>query len=312
MGKNNDNNKNDNGVVSGIILIAIGLIALMVTFFDVEIVWSELAKLWPVFIIIFGVSILPFNKLLKSILVVVIILVSFLFYHNSVKDDVSYHDDSPRISSSGNVDIQEFSESYRNNILEADVEINYGAGTMSLNSPVNELVKASNASEYIIQDFSVKYQDNKAGIIFDLVKDNISVTGKDAVSENFFDVALNGNPVYDFEVNVGAVDMNFDFSDYKVSNLELNGGACDIDMKFGDFHDFTDVTINTGVSDIRIGVPTNSACRVECESVLSSKNFDGFIKKSSGVYETPNYSSAQNIINIEFSGAISDFEIYRY
>ena len=65
---NNKEKKNDDGIVGGIILIVIGLIALMVTFFDIEIVWSEIAKLWPVFIIIFGISILPFNKFFKSIL----------------------------------------------------------------------------------------------------------------------------------------------------------------------------------------------------------------------------------------------------
>ena len=52
----------DNGLVNGIILIAIGIIALMVTFFDLEIVWSELAKFWPVFVIIFGISMCYKNK----------------------------------------------------------------------------------------------------------------------------------------------------------------------------------------------------------------------------------------------------------
>ena len=66
------------------------------------------------------------------------------------------------------------------------------------------------------------------------------------------------------------------------------------------------------VSDVKIGLPINSGCRIECESVLSNKDFKDFIKKSGNVYETSNYSSAQKIIKIEFSGAISDVEIYRY
>ena len=43
MNKEDSKNK-DNGLVSGIILIAIGVIALLVTFFDLEIVWSEIAE----------------------------------------------------------------------------------------------------------------------------------------------------------------------------------------------------------------------------------------------------------------------------
>ena len=129
MSKNDNNNKNDNGVVSGIILIVIGFVALMVTFFDVEIVWSELAKLWPVFIIIFGISILPLNKLLKAILVITSIIISLLLYYNGVKDDDTFKDVHTYNSVTDDVDVQEFSESYRNNISEADVEIDYGAGT---------------------------------------------------------------------------------------------------------------------------------------------------------------------------------------
>ena len=70
---NKEDNK-DNGLIGGTILIAIGIIALIVTFFDLEIVWSELAKFWPIFLVIFGISLLPINKLLKSVFVIILIL----------------------------------------------------------------------------------------------------------------------------------------------------------------------------------------------------------------------------------------------
>ena len=305
----------DDGIIGGIILIVIGLIALMVTFFDVEIVWSELAKLWPMFIIIFGVSLLPLNKLLKSILVMVVILASCLLYLNETKEDniseyKHTYTEPAFTNDKEDIDIQEFSESYKNNIKEADVEINYGAGTLHLNSPVAELVKAYNQSDFIFQDFSVMYEDNKADIVFD-VERSISVNGN-TFNHNDFYIALNENPVYDFEINVGASSIDFDLSEYKVSDIEVNGGACDINIKLGDSYNQTNVSLNTGVSGIKIAIPEDSGCRVECESVLSNRDFKGFIKKSSGVYETPNYSSAENIINIEFDGAVSDFEILRY
>lgn len=312
MSKNAEK-KDDNGIVSGIILIVIGIIALLVTFFDVDIVWSELAKLWPVFIIIFGVSILPLNKLLKSILVVMCILLSFLLYCNGVREDdnLACEDTRLGVTASDDVDVQEFSEPFRAGIVEADVEINYGAGNLFLNAPVDELVKAANASNFIYQDFSVVYDGNKADIVFDVDR-SIIVSGNEPFQNNF-SLALNEKPIYDFEINFGACNLNFDFCDYKVANLDVNGGGgCDINMKLGDLHDFTDVSINTGVSSIKIGIPEDSGCRVECESVLSNKSFEGLMRKSSGVYETSNYSSARNIVNIEFAGAISDFEIYRY
>ena len=305
-----DNNK-DNGLINGIILITIGVVSLMVTVFDFTIEWAELAKLWPVFIIIFGLYILPINKIIKSILVVIMILLSCVLYYNAVNVEDSYEEESYYdVPDNKDTHVQEFSESYKDNINTAKVEINYGAGSLRLNAPVEELVKASNTSNFYVQDFSVRYNGKHADICFD-GEDNISVTGK-TIDSNRFNIALNDNPIYDFEINVGACGMNFDFSDYKVSDIDINSGACNIELKLGELHDKTKVEIETGVSDLRIGIPSGSGCRVECESVMSSKDFEGFDKRSSNVYETPNYRTAENVIDIHFNGAISDFKVYKY
>lgn len=304
-----DNNK-DNGVIGGIILIAIGIIALMVTLFDLEIVWSELAKFWPVFLVMFGISMLPLNKLLKSVLVIVLILLSCLLYYNNVGDNVISPASFSYDMIDDDVDVQEFSEPYDDKIKTANVEIDYGAGNLFLSSPVNYLVKATNASNYLVQDFSVVYDGNNAEISFEGTN-NVNVDAKVFKSNNF-NIALHKNPIYDFEINLGACNMNFDFSPYKVSNLEINGGACDIDIKLGDLCDATEVMLETGVSDIRIGIPEKTGCRIKCESVLSNKKFEGFDKKSGNVYETSNYFSADKQIDIQFEGAISGVEIYRY
>lgn len=306
-------NKRDEGLVGGIILIAIGIIALLVTFFDVDIVWSELAKFWPVFIIIFGVSLLPLNKVLKSLSVIVIIIISCLIYCKEVNGNENTSDEmTSEVLLEEDVEMQEFSSPFKDNITEASVEINYGAGVLYLNSPVAELVKARNMSDKISQNFYLEYEGSHAEILFDVEDDNYQVNNVDEVKSNRFDISLNKVPIYDFELNLGACEMNFDFSEYKVSDIEINSGASNIDIKLGELLNSTRVVISTGVSKIRIGIPNNSGCRVECESVLSLKDFDGFVKKSSNVYETSNYSSAENNIEIEFEGAMSEFEVYRY
>ena len=306
---NKDNNK-DNGLIGGIILITIGIIALMVTFFDLEMVWSELAKFWPVFLIIFGISILPLNKLFKSVSVILLILLSCILYSNNVKDNVETQTSFNYELIEDDVNVQEFSELYNPGIKTADVEMNYGAGNVFLSSPVDYLVKATNASNYIVQDFSVKYEKNHAEIDFE-GGNNVNINGKDFKSNNF-NIALNESPIYDFEINLGACNANLDFSEYKVSEVNVNGGACDLNIKLGDLYGNTNVDLETGVSGIKIGIPSSSGCRIECETVLSNKDFPGFDKKSGKVYETTNYLSASKHIIIKLEGAISDFEIYQY
>lgn len=305
-------NKKDDGLVGGIILIAIGIIALLVTFFDFKIVWEELAKFWPVFIIIFGVSLLPLNKVLKSVCVILIIIISCLIYCNEVNGNENLSDEKTSEILMEEVETQEFSSPFKDNTTEASVEINYGAGMLYLNSPVEELVKARNMSDKIVQNLYLEYEGSHADIVFDVEDDNYQVNDVEEVKSNRFDISLNKNPIYDFELNLGASELNFDFSEYKVSDVEINSGASNIDIKLGELYDSTKVVINTGVSKIRIGIPNNSGCRLECESVLSLKDFYGFVKKSSNVYETANYSSAENNIEIEFEGAMSEFEVYRY
>ena len=308
----NNKNKKDDGLIGGIILIAIGIIALMVTFFDFKIVWEELAKFWPVFIIIFGVSLLPLNKVLKSVCVILIIIISCLIYSNEVNGNENLSDEKTSEILMEEVETQEFSSPFKDNTTEASVEINYGAGMLYLNSPVEELVKARNMSDKIVQNLYLEYEDSHADIVFDVEDDNYQVNNIEEVKSNRFDISLNKNPIYDFELNLGASELNFDFSEYKVSDVEINSGASNIDIKLGEYYNSTKVVINTGVSKIRIGIPNNSGCRLECESVLTLKDFDGFSKKSSNVYETSNYSSAENNIEIEFEGAMSEFEVYRY
>lgn len=307
--------KNDNGLVTGILFVVVGIVALFVTFFDIEIIWSEIAKLWPVLLILMGVSMIPFNKILKSIVVIIIMLISFVVYCEMTDDDFDednvenvYYDDN---YNKEDVHVQEFSESYSENISTATIELDYGAGEIRLNSPVNELVKATNASNDVKQDFSVIYEGRHAEIDFDVNETTINEVKKKYTS-NHFNLSLNENPIYDFDMSLGACDLNFDLTPYKVSDIDIDAGACNIDLKIGNRNPLINVNIETGVSSVRIGIPKSSACRIECESVMINKGFEDFVKKSGNIYETENYYSSTEKINVVFTGAISDVKIYRY
>ena len=307
--------KNDNGLVTGILFVVVGIVALFVTFFDIEIIWSEIAKLWPVLLILMGVSMIPFNKILKSIVVIIIMLISFVVYCEMTDDDFDednvenvYYDDN---YNKEDVHVQEFSESYSENISTATIELDYGAGEIRLNSPVNELVKATNASNDVKQDFSVIYEGRHAEIDFDVNETTINEVKKRYTS-NHFNLSLNENPIYDFDISLGACDLNFDMTPYKVSDIDIDAGACNIDLKIGNRNPLINVNIETGVSSVRIGIPKSSACRIECESVMINKGFEDFVKKSGNIYETENYYSSTEKINVVFTGAISDVKIYRY
>ena len=63
-----------------LILIAIGLLFLFSNFGWVDFNWSSIWRLWPLVLIFWGISILPVRDLVKSILVIGIIAISFIFF----------------------------------------------------------------------------------------------------------------------------------------------------------------------------------------------------------------------------------------
>ncbi|MNQ91846.1 hypothetical protein D3C85_1072450 [compost metagenome] len=113
-------------------------------------------------------------------------------------------------------------------------------------------------------------------------------------------------------MSMGAGEVDFDFSEYKVRTFNFDGGAAALDIKVGDLLPITDVNVKTGVADVKINVPNASGCRIKTKTGLSAKDFNGFTKLKDGVYETPNYSTSTKKIFINLDGGLSNFEVKRY
>ncbi len=129
---------------------------------------------------------------------------------------------------------------------------------------------------------------------------------------NDVDFRLNTNPSWEIHMNMGAGEVNFDLSAYKVRTFNFDGGAAALDIKFGDLLPVTDVHIKTGVADVKINVPENSGCRIKTKTGLSSKDFEGFTKLADGTFETPNYNTSAKKDICQFGRGLSSFEVKRY
>lgn len=83
---NNENNKNV-GFGNGLVLIIIGVLALCVTFFEIDLDWDILLDLWPILLIIIGICIMPINKWIKTALALSLVTLGIMAYQNRVEDD---------------------------------------------------------------------------------------------------------------------------------------------------------------------------------------------------------------------------------
>lgn len=327
----NAREKSGDGFATGVIMILIGIFALCVTFFHIHIVWSQLIRLWPLLLIIIGVSMIPVNRWIRTGIIVLILVCGAIGYHSLVKnqfgdrkinmeifkdddwdffdESVEKQDDTVENEITHDENLQEFSEPYKKNVKYAEVEANYGVGELKIGSPTSNLIYATNSSMFIRQGFNVRYDgSNEAEIKFTSEGKTKDLKKQD----NKFTMSLNTNPIWKFDFEFGVCDVDFDFSNYKVSEVNMECGVCNVDMKIGNLHDNTKIDIETGVSKITIRIPESAGCRIECESALSSKSFEGFTKVDRGVYEAGNYGAVSQNIVIELSGAVSDIDILRY
>lgn len=129
---------------------------------------------------------------------------------------------------------------------------------------------------------------------------------------NDVDLSLNKKPEWTVNMNMGAGEVKFDFSDYKVRTFKFDGGAAALDIRIGALLPVTDVVVKTGVADVKLGVPQGSGCRISTKTGLSARDFTGFTKIDNTNYETPNYKTATKKVFIVLDGGLSNFEVNRY
>lgn len=309
--------------IAGILILFIGVVALLAALHVFDFHWSIVMRLWPMILILIGISILPLNDYLKGALILISLGVGCLLYHVEAKDykgnpvsrfinsarSLSYNDDEEAAEDSEAFPIdQHFSETY-SDVEQASIEIDFGAGNIEMKAPCAELAAVDAKSNFVKYSFRTEYDDNGA---------NIFVTGKGRThnlkgkNENNLNIALSNRPVWNINLDLGAANADLDFSPYKVTELTIDGGACNLDLKLGDSGCDTKVEINTGASDIDIKVPAGVDCEVTIDSAISGKDLTGFDKVGKGVWRTAGFGQGAYKMIIDIDCAVSDISVERY
>jgi hypothetical protein len=314
----------------GILVLFTGVIALLATLHVFEFHWSIFWRLWPMALIICGIAILPLNEYVKSAILLAALGAGCLLYHaenrhyqgNAITrffnrhtsvwdwddDDQDLDDDEDDDQDWESAGTQHFSEPF-NEVSRASIDIDFGAGDLSLGAPCAELVKADIESNFVKYSFRSERGDDMTSIYLS-GKGHIKKNKKS--NENDLRLSLCTQPVWDFNLDMGAADAELDFSPYRMGSIEINGGACDLDLRLGDHDCDTKLVINTGASDIDIKVPASLDCQIYVKSAITEKDFQGFEKKERGLWQTPGFGQGQHQILIELSCAVSELSVIRY
>ena len=307
-------------IVWGMIYIFIGSIFLLDNFNLIDFYWVSVWRFWPVIFILIGTNMLLSrfgNQKVVPALVAAITLVTLALigYQGSRpnndrgwmsfkfdKDD-SWNDSIRNVPSY-------FIEPY-GGAKRAELRIQGGATSFKLQDTTSSLFEADVKRQFAKYTLTKSMNDSVEVLNFRM-RSGKQKWNLDEMEGNETNIRMNLTPVWDIKVEMGAGEAIFDLTPYKVSSLKFEGGAASFEAKIGSLETLTNVTVETGVANVEIEVPIESGCRIVVDSGLSSKDFIGFIKQSDGTYETSNYSTAANKINISLKGGLSSFEVRKY
>ena len=300
----------------GILFISIGLLWLLNHFMQIYVSWDYIWKLWPVVIILWGVSLMIQNQVVRGIvsgltafILAFAIFASFQygFFHVGHGIDWSINDNN----NSYKYGVNDYSEPYDNNYAKATLNFNAGGGSFIAHDTTTELFFARAEGKKDNYSLSKSVSGNNVDLNFDMNQGHIRFFHFNKM-RNRIDLKLNTEPLWDLNFDLGAASVDFDLSPYKTENISVDMGAASLKLKLGDRAEETRLTVDAGASSIEISVPEDAGCEIKADVSLSSKHFDGFKNIESDLFRTDNFENAKKKIYISIDSGISSIKVTRY
>lgn len=305
----------------GVVLVSIGILFVLRNMGVIYFTWGSIFSLWPVFLIVLGISLLPIKGLVRILLAFLIIIFSLVFisntnYYNRYQyfephnwfrwdnDEYSNRDEEENYEWRD----QQLFEEYDSEITNAVLDLDAIAGEFVISETSDYLLKFDRQGNF--GKYYLRADNAGSAVVLKIDMDSYIEDGPKLKNEAR--ISLHPNPVWDLKVDAGASKLDFDLSPYKIDRLDLDGGASSISLKLGDRFDNTEVSINSGAASTFIEVPHSVGCRVETNTVLSSKTLDDFDKLENGNYQTENFKTADHKIIIKVDAALSSLKVVRY
>ncbi len=311
----------------GIILIFVGTLAILNNLDVIDFAWRKLWNLWPVFLMLWGISILPIKDGIRLGLVVVTLgLTMYYITSQAVYTESEYvtgrgwqnqnwDDDEDEFEYDTTYQYDSASRAnflipYTEGLETATLKFDAVAGSFVLTKSTKNLCTFNMTDSRMAKYY--KYSVKTAGedaLININTKHHVNFRLNHTKGKGF--LRLNESPVWVMDINAGAAEIDFNMEQFKVKKLSIDAGAADITVTVGNKYPDVKINVDAGASDITVRIPKSSGCKVKMDTFLADKTLDGFEKKN-GRYVTSNYDEADNTIYIDIDSAVSSLKIERY
>jgi len=313
----NENNRSQ--VVTGTILIGIGMIFLLQTMGIIHhLSWRIFFRFWPVFLIFIGLNIL-FKRTRIWWIVPILIILTFIgliiVYQPSFPYDYHYEYEYERpYRVEDRSGIYRSSMELNQDVKELEIDVNFSAGKIDISKSrdSNELYSANLKYDYYRPDVSYNFNEQTGQGSLKIEqrqkRDWLNITRY----HNDWNIYLTNKVPVDLRINAGAGDFNLNLDELQVENLHVNTGAGNLEIDLG--QTTKSLVLNSGAAEIDLNIPEGIGVEIEHTGVISSNNFieEGLIQNNN-IYRTKNFEGAADIITIKINASASkiDIDFYR-
>lgn len=290
-------------LIWGALLVAVGVVLLLDNLGVVKIDILALWKLWPLLIVVTGLSILSLRGWLAGLIygltAVAIAVLTWVVLTGGVSVDETSVTDNFSINQSNSA------------VEQLDLTINSGAGSLKLGSHSgSDIVKGELRDSNARLKQSSSVDGNRQIVDMSLERDWAFIGGS---GRGRFDVNVGRRIPANIHIKSGASSIDADLSSVALKSLNIDSGASSIDVKLGDKLDESKVDIDTGVSSVDLLVPSSAGVRLDFDGGLSSRHLpSGFEDAGNSVYQSPDYDRAEKKIIINVDMGVSSFKLSTY
>ncbi len=287
----------------GLIISGIGILILLSNLgYLPNTFWQDVWRLWPIILVLWGISILFSGKRslgiwLSAIIIFIIVIgisfFGFIYNHNHTSFETT-----------------KISQDIKGDVKSGELDVSIGAVSLEMDSSIDKFVSgtADTASGVNISD---SIEEGVQKVKIHQLPGNIFFWGKNA--KNTLDIRITNLLPLDIKINAGASKMDLDFSDIKVQNLEINSGATSAEIKLGDNIEKIKVSISCGASDFNIKIPEDYSLKVTNKSGLSGNNLSELgLSRNGEVWQSSDYDTNNKVIEITFESGASNLDIGKY
>ena len=292
----------------GFVVIFIGLVFLLINFGILDSsIWSEIWRLWPLVLIIAGISIVS-RSLSASLQIILNILIILIVIGSGVWI-ISNQNTTGSAPINSNISTQVIEEETSDSIKESAISINTGAAELNIDKSTDKLISGTIEGNFPVEVTRTSSGDKENLTLSSNIRTNLFFSNL----KNTWDLNLNNSLPTSLDLSTGALKGSLDLSEVNLKSLNIKSGASSFDITLGDKADKLTGEVSIGASSVKIRVPKSVGLKLTADTGISSNNFASQeLTKSGNVYSSSDFDKATKKAELCFKAGASSIVLERF